>query len=176
MPSIPTVETLPAAHSGVHSDDDSAVYKLLSLYLPPHRQVLLSTQHLTEILPITPLDITPVPESSDPVMGVYNWRGEVLWLVDLGYLLAQTPLFQQGCDRSGYSVIVIQFQGHSLGLVVNNVGEMQTIPTAAITPPQTDAATTAIFQGCYQTNDGQIRWILDIDVVIDRIAQLFDRH
>lgn len=148
--------------------------KFLGLHLPPALNILLSTQQLTEILPITPLEITPVAESPDPIMGVYNWRGEVLWLVDLGCLLGQTPLFQQRCHQFGFSIIVVQFQSHALGLVVDQIGEVQTIPPNRIAPPKPDSTIDAIapmFQGCYQSDASQHHWILDIDAVIEQITQ-----
>jgi positive phototaxis protein PixI len=195
IPAVETsaIETLPNAFSddapaanfsgdapaANFSGDAPAANKLLSLHLPLQLLVAIATQQLTEILPITPLDITPVPESPDSVMGVYNWRGEVLWLVDLGFLMGQTPLFHQRHHQLGYSVIVIQFQCHALGLVVNDIGEIQTMPSTAITPPLVDATIAtiaAMFQGCYQTDDGLTRWILDVDAIIDRIAQWVHSH
>jgi positive phototaxis protein PixI len=157
----------------------ASVQKFLGLHLPPDLNVLLPTPALTEILPITPLEITPVPESAAIVVGVYNWRGEVLWLVDLGYLFDQTPLFQQRYRQIGYSVIVIQFQNHALGLVVNQIGEIQTIAAtdmipADITPLPLETPIVpiaAVFQGRYQSPDRTQYWILDVDAIIDLIMQ-----
>jgi positive phototaxis protein PixI len=44
-------------------------------------------QQVTELLNI-PLDrVVPMPHLPPTVMGVYNWRGEILWIVDLAKLL-----------------------------------------------------------------------------------------
>ncbi len=160
----------------VAETSSASAQKFLGLALPPDLNVLLATQALTEILPITPLAITPVPDSAAVVMGVYNWRGEVLWLVDLGYLLDQTPLFQQRYRQIGYSVIVIQFQNHALGLVVDQIGEIQTIAAtdiilADLPLEMAIGPIAAVSQGRYQGPDRTQYSILDVDAVIDLIMQ-----
>jgi positive phototaxis protein PixI len=148
-----------------------ASQKFLSLHLPPQLDVVLSTQQLSEILPLTAADITPIPESATPVMGVYNWRGDVLWLLDLGYLLEQTPLFQQGYQQLGYSVIVIQFQQHAIGLVVNKIGEIQNIAATDIDFSPQRSPIPGLSQGCYTSEDQQQHWVLDVDALLERVAQ-----
>ncbi len=85
-------------------------------------------------------EIVPIPHMPPWVMGVHNWRGEILWMVDLGHLLGLTPLYQHATTHSTYTAIVIngaqqvpsrqragnQITGTKmLGLVVNRVEDME---------------------------------------------------
>jgi positive phototaxis protein PixI len=62
-------------------------------------------QQVTELLNI-PLDrVVPMPHLPPTVMGVYNWRGEILWIVDLAKLLGLDTATRN--DRSLCPTIVL---------------------------------------------------------------------
>lgn len=65
--------------------------QFLRFHLLPDTTVLLPIQQLTEVLTIPRSQIVPIFQMPTWVMGAYNWRGEVLWIVDLGYLVGLTP-------------------------------------------------------------------------------------
>jgi positive phototaxis protein PixI len=149
--------------------------KFLGLQFPPDLQLLLPTQPLVEILPVTLPEMTPVPDSSQSIMGVYNWRGEVLWLVDLGYVLQQRPLFQTGySQQSTYSLLVFQLHQQTIGLVVNQVAEIYAIQPDRVTPPSVVSHLSAIaplFQGGYVLESARNGLLLDLDALVERILQ-----
>lgn len=99
--------------------------RYLSIYLPGNHQALLPTDSLIEVLTFMPSQVIPIPDTPDQVMGVSNWRGEVLWLVDAGYLLQNQPSFRETNYQTKFNVVVLQRQQQSLGLVVERVGNMQ---------------------------------------------------
>jgi positive phototaxis protein PixI len=142
--------------------------QFLSFDLTSTIQAMLPTQQLTEILNLSLNQIVPIPDTAAQVMGVCNWRGEVLWLVDLGYLLGSEPLFNH--RRSNCKAIVVQYQGHTLGLVVNQVKQMiwcdlaqvQTMPETPFTP---ELATC--LQGYWLTPQNETLLVLDSDVIVD---------
>jgi len=117
--------------------------QFLSFFLPPHIHAMLPTQQLTEILSLAAHQIVPIPDVPPQVMGVCNWRGEVLWLLDLGYLLGAEPISNQSDHQSSYSTIVVHDQGCTLGLVVGQINRMlwcnpdqiQRLPTVQNTTP-----------------------------------------
>lgn len=144
--------------------NQSLTQQYLSFYLPPDIQALLPTQQLVEILQLSLDQIIPIPDVAPQVMGVCNWRGEVLWLVDLGYLLGFEPLFTLGFHRSSYSVIVVQQLDKTLGLVVDQVAQMlwldskqvQSIATTQIPPALSQA-----LQGYYLNPEGKTLLVLE---------------
>lgn len=126
--------------------------QFLRFHLLPDTTVLLPIQQLTEVLTIPRSQIVPIFQMPTWVMGAYNWRGEVLWIVDLGYLVGLTPWYQRANNTSAYTAIVLQAptkdstatnpKNEILGLVVNRVediewcnpDEIQSPPSSTVTP------------------------------------------
>lgn len=116
--------------------------QFLSFVLPSDHQALLPTHQLLEILSVTSGQIIPIADMPRAVMGVFNWRGEILWMVDLGELLGFPPLFSQSLRRPHFSTLILQSQGKTLGLVVEQVAQMvwcnpaqiQATPAPRVTP------------------------------------------
>src|ERR671932_579685 len=82
--------------------------QFLRFHLLPDTTVLLPIQQLTEVLTIPKGQIIPIFQMPPWVMGAYNWRGEVLWMVDLGHLVGLTPWHQQANITSAHTAIVLQ--------------------------------------------------------------------
>ncbi len=101
-----------------------ATTRYLILHLVDQQLVMLPMEQLAEVFNLPLAQIVPIPEVPKAVMGVCNWRGEVTWVVDLGYLLGFAPLFQQGFGQTTYKVVLLQVGGHYLGLAVPRVGEL----------------------------------------------------
>ncbi len=56
--------------------------KFLHFSLKCEENALLALKHITEVVRLKAEEILPVPDVSDCVLGITNWRGEMLWLVD----------------------------------------------------------------------------------------------
>ncbi len=69
--------------------------QFLRFRLLPDSTALLPVHQITEVLTIPLSQIVPIPHMPAWTMGVYNWRGEILWIVDLGHLVGLTPIYQQ---------------------------------------------------------------------------------
>jgi positive phototaxis protein PixI len=93
---------------------------------------IVSTQNLTEVLTLSAQQIIPIPDLDRSVMGVCNWRGEVLWLVDLDVVLNGTPLPPP--QGTHYSAIILHHNGQTLGLVVSQITQMVWCSAADIQP------------------------------------------
>ena len=92
---------------------------------------LLPLEQLAEILNISVVDILPIPEMPSCVLGISNWRGKMLWLIDLDHLIDYSLSQLQG---QSLMVIVIQINGQSLGLVVQHVNDIELHDPAHIQP------------------------------------------
>ena len=128
----------------------------MRFHLVPDTNAMLSVEQITEVLTIPIASVVPIPSMPPWVTGVYNWRGEIMWMVDLGQLIGLTPLHQQATSRSNYTVVVIRTSHQTpgdrqpdsqtgikvLGLLVNrledmewcNPDEIQSPPLSAVTP------------------------------------------
>jgi positive phototaxis protein PixI len=75
-------------------------------------------------------------------MGIYNWQGQILWLVDLGQLIGLSPIYEQATGN--YTVVVTRQQGASteLGLLVYRVEDIEWVdPDSIESPPASETST-----------------------------------
>ncbi len=108
--------------------------KFLRFSLGFHDSGLLPLEQISEVLKVNVADILPVPEMPSCVLGIYNWRGKILWLIDLDHLVGYPPLSQQGADLSCLMAVVIQVNDQYLGLVVQYVKDIELHDTENIQP------------------------------------------
>lgn len=85
---------------------------------------LLDAEIVTEVITIAPEDILPVPQMFYCVLGIYGWRSEMLWVVDLENLLGYPPPLDQNNPHQELLVMVVQIQGQSIGLVVSGIDNL----------------------------------------------------
>ncbi len=91
----------------------------------------IEIRHVTEIIGIQP--VTEVPELPDYIRGIVNLRGKIIPVMDVR-LRFKKP-FNEYNDRT--CVIVIDILGLSLGLIVDSVSEVISIPdTEIVSPPE----------------------------------------
>jgi len=163
------------------NEQTTASQQFLRFHLIPDTTALLPVQQMTEVLDIPTGQIVPIPHMPAWVMGVYNWRGEILWMLDLGHLLGLTPLHRQAKSYLTYTAIVIhdaqQKQAADrklLGLVVSRVEDMEWCnPDFIQSPPQ--SATTSdlvpFLRGYWLKSNGEILVVLDGKSIISRMPQ-----
>ncbi len=148
---------------------------------------LLPVNQMTEVLTIPVSLVVPIPHMPAWVIGVYNWRGEILWLVDLGHLIGLAPLYQQEITRSNYTAIVThsaaqvtskqrggsQISGRKmLGLVVNGVEDMEWCDTNLIQSPPQSAVTPELvpfLRGYWMKPNGEMLIVLEGEAIISRM-------
>jgi purine-binding chemotaxis protein CheW len=84
---------------------------------------------VTEIIGIQPF--TQVPELPDYVRGIINLRGKIIPVMDVR-LRFKKPFLEYN-DRT--CIIVIDVEGITMGLIVDSVAEVHSIPETDIVPP-----------------------------------------
>lgn len=160
---------------GITSDSalnrDPANKQFLRCHLAPDVRVMLPVSQLTEVLKIRVGQITPIPHLPAWVMGVYNWRGEILWMVDLGHLLGITPWHQQTVSTSFYTAAVLSAAGserRTLGLVVTQVQDIELCdPEQIQSLPSTITPELAPFlQGYWLKSDGEMLACLNGNAIL----------
>lgn len=155
--------------------------QFLRLHLVPETNVLLPIQQVAEVLTVPVGQIVPIPHMPACVMGAYNWRGEVLWMVDLGHLGGLIPYYQQTM-RLAHTVVVLQghdqasaHQTQTLGLVVDRVEDVEWFNPEVI---QTFTSTTMtselapLLRGyCWKSDDTMLA-VLEAEAIISTISKL----
>lgn len=163
--------------------DRGRLNQFLKFHLLPDMRTVLPVEKLTEILKVTLSQITPIPHLPPWVMGVHNWRGDVLWLIDLGDLLGLSPWYQQEQPPSIGSFVVLDacrqeqtsddsFEQLPLGLLVDQIDDIEWLNTDHLQSPVNAMITDRLapFIGGYWLNQrGDMLTLLDGDAILDRM-------
>ena len=117
----------------------SSQQKFLRCRLGSQDSGLLALIHIAEVLQIVVTEILPVPAMPECILGICNWRGKMLWLVDLNLFLDYPPLVAPEASIP-LVAIVMQIEGQSMGLVVSQVQDIEWHDPSQIQP-----ATASLF-------------------------------
>ncbi len=166
--------SLSISNSSSSLTDLQAKQQFLRFKLIPNTTALLPIQQLTEVLTISTSQIVPIAHMPSWVMGVYNWRGEILWIIDLGHLVGLNPWNEQDNNTSVCTTIVLQAHANQgrdtnikklmLGLVVNLVEDIEWCNADLIQspPPSTITAELIPFlRGYCLASNGDMLAIMD---------------
>ena len=175
--STPNLET-----QSPDSDTPQVIEQFLQLHFASEMTALLPTEVLTEIINISPEQVMPMPHMSPWIMGTYNWRGEILWLVDVGYLIGLTPLYQQVIPT--YTAAVLQFPlppnmfndggMQIVGLVFNHVGNIERCDPNQIDTDSFSAANAELekfLRGYWFKSEEESLAVLNPDILWQEISQ-----
>ncbi len=163
--------------SPTDSTDRGEGEQFLRFHLWPDTALMLPISQLTEVLTIPIGQIVPIPHMPAWVMGVYNWRGEILWMVDLGHLVGLTPWHQQTVSSSNYKAVVLHDRSREtaktrkqmLGLVVSRVEEIEWCNPDGIQSPPASAVTPELapfLRGYWLKPNGEMIVTLDGEAIL----------
>ena len=107
--------------------------KFLGFQIAIENAALFPVENIQEILQISPAQILAIPDMPEFILGIYNWRGEMLWLVDLDRQLGLGDL--QNPLETSLNVIVAKIENRILGLVVKQVDEIESLVTEGLQSP-----------------------------------------
>ncbi len=124
--------------------------QFLGFSLLPDSDLMISLSTIATVLKIPIGQIVPIPEMPPWVMGVYNWRGQIIWMIDLGLFLGFTPWHEQSLVASNHKAVVIhpstqsqknRTSGDLVGLIVSDVNEIEMCNLDQIYSPPASAVT-----------------------------------
>ncbi len=121
----------------------------------------LEISYVTEIVGIQP--ITEVPELPDYVKGIINLRGKIIPVMDVRIRFKKKE--SEYDDRT--CIIVIDIQDISIGMIVDSVTEVLSIPDHEIVPPpDISKAQKKYIKGIGKTQD-EVVLILDCEKLLE---------
>lgn len=153
----------PNPATSIQSSGD--LQKFLRFQLGGKDTTLLAVNPIIEIVPLKIREILPVPQMPSYVLGIYNWRGDMLWLADLGHLVGFPPLFQSRASRSMAMAIVVQSQEKSMGLVVSQVSDIEQYSWSQMRPSDPQLFGDRLLpylQGFFITENNEILVALEV--------------
>jgi positive phototaxis protein PixI len=130
----------------------TAVEQFLSIYLEADQQALLPTHQLLEIVKVSLSQITAIAGLAPSIMGIYNWRGDVIWVVDLASLLGYKPLYAQQYEQEKLQdkchIIFLRSQDNVIGFAVPRVGQMLRCDISTVQTSGLTFANPVMMQAC----------------------------
>lgn len=156
---------------GLEPIPDDTRQRFLRFKLSGANGSLLPLQAIAEVKQLAIADILPVPDIANSVLGVCNWRGEILWLVDLNALIGERPLWEQVPRLEQPTAIVVQSAQHSIGLVVEHVDDLELIAPELI-DQQTELSSPTLapyVSGYLPDHKGMV---LDAGAVVEHFLQI----
>ena len=143
--------------------------KFLSLNLGARDTAVISLQEITEVFQVSLADICGVPQMPSCVLGIYNWRGEMLWLVDLEEMLGYPPVLQGANFLSNMMAVVLEREGKYLGLLVRSLMDIEWLDTNEIKPPSAELfypAMSPFLKGYFINSSEEMVLSLDATAII----------
>lgn len=120
----------------------------------------IEIRYVTEIIGIQP--ITEVPEVPEYIKGIINLRGKIIPVMDVR-LRFKKP-FLKYAERT--CVIVIDVEEISIGLIVDSVAEVITIPDSdVVMPPEVSKGSSRFIKGIGKTGK-EVKLILDCNTLL----------
>ncbi len=121
----------------------------------------LEIRHVIEIIGIQP--ITAVPDLPEHVIGVLNLRGKVIPIIDVRrrFGLSHRDHDERTC------IVVVNVNENSVGLVVDKVSEVITIPANEIEPPPATGRSRRHYIAGMGKIGQQVKILLDIEALLE---------
>ena len=174
----------------ITSPESSPEEQFLQITVNGDLPLLLPGGNLVEIMKLAVGQVVPMFQMAPWVMGIYNWRGDMLWVADLGHFLGFAPWYNQAEVATRHTVVVIKppyaatqpadEQTPILGLVVSAVEAMVTYPTTALQPLSAASNQTLpvepglrpFLRGCCVDSADRPQLILDATAILAAMAQV----
>ncbi len=164
--------------TGQINQENKEKEQFLRFVLLPDTTLMLPIKQISAVLKIPLGSIVPIPEMAPWVMGVYNWRGEIIWMIDIGHLLGFTHWYEQSVTASNHQAILIhpseqrkanQTGGDMIGLIVSQVEEIELSNPNEIHSPPASSVTSQLapfLRGYWLKENGDIIVTLDGDAIL----------
>ncbi|EQA37889.1 putative chemotaxis protein CheW [Leptospira inadai serovar Lyme str. 10] len=138
-------------------DDEDTLENKYLIFSLGEREYGIEIKYITEIIGMQP--ITEVPDMPQFIKGVTNLRGKVVPLIDvrLRFRMESIPYSDRTC------VIILNFEGEHLGLIVDTVREVVTISVNQTEPaPKIGDGEGNRFISCFGKVGDSVKILLDV--------------
>ena len=146
---------------------DSKIDDLYMVFVINNQKYALSSKYITEIIEILP--ITKVPYLPEYMKGIINLRSTIIPVMDARMRFGMEPI--EYSERT--CIIIIENEANKIGLIVDAVNEVLTIPPKQImesTKEKNDLKESFV-NGISQINN-DIQLILDCDSLVNIVGDM----
>ena len=140
--------------------------------VPSGNEFALAASGVREVMSVYLDRITPIPNTSPFFLGTYNWRGQVIWVADLGQFLGDQVLVNT--DISEISILIVEEQELVMGFAVHTVAntEWLNVNQNLSAEREIPAAMKPFIKGVYATSGSDTPELR----LLDQVAILRSTH
>jgi purine-binding chemotaxis protein CheW len=132
----------------------------LSFFVPSGKKFALPAFGVREVISTLADRITPIPNASPFLLGTFNWRGQVIWIADLGQFLGDTVLVN--IDRGEVSLLVVEEQETVMGFAIRSVANTEWLNAdRMIASPNIPDNMLTFVKSEYRLEDEEFLYLLD---------------
>ena len=164
--------------SGEEKTENSQIWqKFLQFQLGSKDIGLLPAEMVWEVICLQEQEVLPVPQMPLWTIGVYSWRSEMLWLVDLETLLADySYLLRTKTEDDQQSLItaVIKFEEQFLGLILPKVYDIGQYDMTRLNPPSEELFSNAVLRlitGYFADQNNQVAIVLAAKAIFNHVIR-----
>ena len=145
----------------------SKIDDLYMVFVINNQKYALSSKYITEIIEILP--ITKVPFLPEYMKGIINLRSTIIPVMDARMRFGMEPI--EYSERT--CIIIIENEANKIGLIVDAVNEVLTIPPKQIMEPtkEKNDLKESFVNGISQINN-DIQLILDCDSLVNIVGDM----
>ncbi len=124
----------------------------LRFRVPSGNEFAIPASGVREVMSVYLDRIAPIPNASPFFLGTYNWRGQVIWIADLGQFLGDGVLVNT--DLNEVSLLIVEDRELIMGFAVEEVANTEWLDVAhAIERAHIPPAMSGFVKGVYTTLD-----------------------
>jgi purine-binding chemotaxis protein CheW len=140
--------------------------------VPSGNEFAIPAAGVREVMSVYLDRITPIPNASPFFLGTYNWRGQVIWVADLGQFLGDRILVNT--DQNEVSILIVEEQEIIMGFAVHTVANTEWLDVDRMITSDIDvpAAMSSFVTGIYKTIGSDTPELR----LLDRVAILRSAH
>jgi purine-binding chemotaxis protein CheW len=132
----------------------------LTFFVPSGKKYALPAFGVREVISTLVDRITPIPNASPYFLGTFNWRGQVIWIADLGQFLGDSVLVN--IDRGEVSMLVVEEQETVMGFAIRNVANTEWLNAdRLIASPNIPDHMLSFVKNEYKLEDNEFLYLLD---------------
>ncbi len=136
----------------------------LTFFVTSGKKFALPAVGVREVISTIADRITPIPNASPLLLGTFNWRGQVIWVADLGQFLGDTVLVNT--DRTEVSILVVEEQETVMGFAICSVANTEWLDINNVNAPQgLPDSTLSFVKGGYRLDDQEQGFLHLLDQV-----------
>ncbi len=105
------------------SNDSREGELCLRFEVPSGKEFALPASGVREVMSVYIDRITPIPNASPFFLGTYNWRGQVIWVADLGQFFGDQILVNT--NQNEISLLIVEEQELVMGFAVHAVANTE---------------------------------------------------